>query len=175
MEGESGMKSGMRKCLCSVFAFALALVHAPGVFAQQSLRDKLPGSWVIASETLVLPGGKKISSWGANPYGFHSFDADGNFSQMLIRSDLPKFATRAGGTPEENSAVAKGMIAYYGKYSIDETAQTMVLKITGSTFASFNGTTSVRKIVSLTGGELRTTNTIPGSGVVAEIVWRRAK
>ncbi len=171
MEGESGM----RKFLHFAIAVALALGPPSVARAQQSLRDMLLGSWVIASETLVLPGGKKIASWGANPYGFHSFDANGNFSQMLIRSDLPKFATRTSGTPEENSAVAKGMIAYYGKFSIDETARTMELKITGSTFAAFNGTTSVRKIVSLTEGELRTSNTIPGSGVVAEILWRRAK
>jgi hypothetical protein len=79
-----------------------------------TLKQQLIGSWILAAETLVLSDGKRINSWGDSPFGFLTFDAGGHFSQMLVRSDLPKFAVRTGGTLEQNDAVAKGTIAYYG-------------------------------------------------------------
>jgi hypothetical protein len=47
------------------------------------------------------------------------YDANGRFTFMIMRSDLPKFASnnRAQATAEEGKAVAQGMIAFYGTYT----------------------------------------------------------
>jgi hypothetical protein len=51
------------------------------------------------------------------------FDPNGHFSEIIIRSDLPKFASnnREAGTPEENKAAMQGSIAYFGTYSVSDT------------------------------------------------------
>ena len=58
---------------------------------------------------------------GTQPLGQLIFESDGRFSNILLRSDLPKFKqnNRNEGSPEENAAVVKGSIAYYGTYVLD--------------------------------------------------------
>jgi hypothetical protein len=159
----------------AVLLAGLLLIQPVSVSAQSMLQAKLLGGWVLTSEILVLPGGKRIASWGDHPYGFLNFDASGHFSQMLIRSDLPKFTVRNGGTAEQNDAVAKGSIAYYGTYGVDDGARAVDLHITGSSFATFNGTDSRRMIAFSGADEIKTTNKIPWSEVTAELVWTRAR
>ena len=137
-------------------------------------REDIVGSWILRSESLIFPGGKRIASWGDHPFGFMTFDGAGNFSQMLMRSDLPQFATRGGGSREDNDAVAKGAIAYYGTYKVDLAGSAVDVHIIGSSFAAFNGTESRRNFKFTGPDELQTTNVIPGSGVTAELVWQRS-
>jgi Lipocalin-like domain len=55
------------------------------------------------------------------------FDPNGHFSEIITRSDLPKFASnnREAGTPEENKAAVQGSIAFFGTYTVDESAKTL--------------------------------------------------
>jgi hypothetical protein len=59
--------------------------------------------------------------------------ADGHFSLVNTRADLPKFASnrRDQGTPEENKAVVQGSIAYFGTYSVNEGIRSSPLKLRG--------------------------------------------
>jgi hypothetical protein len=48
-----------------------------------------------------------------------------------MRSDLPKFASnnRAQATGEEGKAVAQGMIAFYGTYTVNEGDKTVTTRM----------------------------------------------
>jgi hypothetical protein len=76
--------------------------------------------------------------------------ADGHFSLVNTRADLPKFASnrRDQGTPEENKAVVQGSIAYFGTYSVNEGDKVITAQIEGSTFANLIGTDQKRLVTS---------------------------
>ena len=103
-------------------------------------------------------------------------DANGRFSIMVIRSDLPKFISnnRMSGTQEENKAVVQGSIAYFGTYSIDEATHVLTVNVEGSTFPNFAGGTQTR-ILSFNGDEVTYFNPTPSMGGSAKVTYHRAK
>jgi type II secretory pathway pseudopilin PulG len=154
----------------------LALIPIGAVAQQKSLKEQLVGTWILVEALDVAADGSKTNSWGANPKGTYMFDTSGHFTQMLIRSDLPKIPNRAqGGTPEQNKFIVSGAIAMYGTYSVNDTEKTITVRFEGSTFSGFNGTEGKRIITSLSADEMKTTNPGTSIGMKAESVWRRAK
>jgi hypothetical protein len=153
---------------------ATALPQTAQAQALSNLMGRIAGSWTLADESLTFPDGRIIKSWGDNPFGYLNFDGAGYFSMMLIRSDLPKFDTRGGGTLEQNDAVAKGMIAYYGSYAPGEDGTSVEVKIIGSTFAAFNSTISRRPLEFRGPDEFVMHVLVPNSRVKTQLVWRRA-
>ena len=51
--------------------------------AQKSLKDQLVGSWMLVS----------AEPYGTNPKGSYMFDANGRFTAILMRNDLPKYTS----------------------------------------------------------------------------------
>jgi hypothetical protein len=169
----------MNRChqfaLSAIAVVGLALLPVSATAQTKSLKDQLVGTWNLVSETDTQSDGKKSEGFGPNPLGVYMFDQNGHFAQMLIRADLPKFANRLQGTPEQNKAIAQGLVAYYGTYSVNEADKVVALRIIGGSFAAFNGTDAKRIIVSLTADELKFTNPATSNGTVADSVWKRAK
>src|SRR6516165_12417626 len=99
----------------------------------RSNKERLVGSWVLVSLTSG-EGTSQTLPYGPNPKGTMMVDANGRFSITAVRSDLPKFSSnnRMGGTPEENQAIVKGSIAYFGTYSIDEATHVLTVNVEGS-------------------------------------------
>jgi hypothetical protein len=161
--------------LAMVTALGVIGMHGGTVAQQKTLKDQLVGTWILAEAMDVRADGSKVNPWGDNPKGTYMFDASGRFAQMLIRSDLPKIANRAQGTPEQNKAVVAGSIAMYGTYSVSEADKVLTVRYEGSTFAGFNGTEGKRTIVSITADEVRFSNPSTSTGTRADSVWRRAK
>jgi Lipocalin-like domain len=156
---------------------AIALVLPNSIVAQEITLKELLGSWIFVSAQDVKPDGSKVDPWGPNAKGAAMFDANGRFTFMIMRSDLPKFASnnRAQATAEEGKAVAEGMIAFYGTYTINESDKTLTTRIEGSSYPNLIGSEQRRTITSLTADELRYTNPTTSTGTKAESVWRRAK
>jgi hypothetical protein len=98
-----------------IFGFILPSEEA----TSQTTAKDLVGTWTPVSITLEQDG-KKTDFYGPNPQGQRTFDPTGRFSEIIIRSVLPKFASnnRQAGTPEENKAVVQGSIAFFGTYSV---------------------------------------------------------
>src|SRR5437588_9191593 len=113
-----------------VLAVALAMPAGDAV-GEQSAKE-LVGSWTLVS-VAVNQDGQKIEPFGANPKGSLIFDRTGRFSVMVTRSDLAKFGSnnREAGTPEENQAVVRGSIAYFGTYTVREQERLLVLHVEG--------------------------------------------
>jgi Lipocalin-like domain len=131
----------------------------------QSAKD-LVGTWTIVS----------AEAFGPNPKGLLIFQPDGRYSLMLMRADLPKYVSnnRAQGTPEEYKTIGAGSISYFGTYSVS--GSDLILRVEHSSFPNWTGTEQRRTNLTLTGDELKYTNTAPSvGGPPAVLVWRRAK
>jgi len=159
----------------TVLGFALVPNNAVG--QQKSIKDQLVGTWIFVSAHDVKPDGSKVDPWGPSPKGAATYDANGRFTFMIMRSDLPKFASnnRAQATSEEGKAVAEKTIAYYGTYQVNEADKTLTFHIEGSTYPNLAGGEQKRIITSLTADELKYTNPATTTGTKAEAEWRRAK
>jgi hypothetical protein len=161
--------------LSATLAFGLALMPAAALGQQKPLKEQIVGAWTLVSAVDTQADGTKTNPWGANPKGAYMFDGNGRFTQMLLHSDLPTIDNRMGGTPDQNKAIAQGVIAMYGTYTVDEANKTIVVHFEGSSFAKFNGTEGKRVVTSITADEMRTMNPATSTGTKAESVWKRAK
>jgi hypothetical protein len=161
--------------LSTITALSFALLPGSTVAQQKSLKDQIVGSWTLVQATDIHADGSKTNPWGANPKGAYMFSADGRFTQMLFHSDLPKIDNRMAGTPDQNKAIAQGVVAMYGTYTVDEANKTIIVKFEGSSFAKFVGTEGKRVITSINDNELHSANPATSTGTKAESVWRRAK
>ena len=140
-----------------------------GVAQQKSLKDQIVGSWTLVQAVDTQADGTKTNPWGANPKGAYMFSPDGRFAQMLFHTDLPKIDNRMGGTPDHNKAIAQGVIAMYGSYTVDEANKTIIVKFEGSSFAKFVGTEGKQVITSINDNEFQSTNPATSTGTKAEI------
>jgi Lipocalin-like domain len=162
----------------NTFQFAVALLFlsvAPQAGAQ-SAKDLLVGTWLLISNYSESPEGNKVEITGLNPMGILMFDANGRISLQIMRSTLPKFASkkRQEGTPEENKAIVQGMLCFFGTYSVDETDHILNLHIEGSSFPNWNGIDQKRPFT-IIGDELTYVVSPDATGGTAHVVWRRAK
>jgi lipocalin-like protein len=155
---------------------AILLLPGPGAGQEKSLRDRLVGAWVSAVHETTLPDGTKRKQFGASPRGMVILDASGNYTQILVNPDVPKYRSndRTQGTADEHAATIRGSVANYGTWTVDEAAKTLTYHIVGSTFPNQAGT-EMKTVVSLSGDEW--TSTIPRttSGRQSVMVWKRAK
>ena len=153
---------------------------APAPAAQpKSMKEALVGTWSLLIDDDVQADGSHVPSMGPNPMGTVIFTADGHYSLQIIRANRPKFAanSRLKGTADENKAAIQGMISHFGTYSINEGDKTLTIRIEGSSFPNWDGTTQKRMITSLTAGdELTWTNPTPSGGAPrAELAWKWVK
>jgi len=159
-----------------IAAAVLAAAAGTDVAAQERItRAQLVGSWSYVSNVNIQADGRKSYPQGEREgTGMLVFDASGHFSWQLIRSDIPKFAgnNRQAGSDEENRAVVRGSIAYFGDYSFDEANQTLTMRVTASTFSNWNGTEQKRRL-ELKNGELVVINSSGASGGTAIVTWKR--
>ena len=111
----------------------------------------------MVSTDNTAPDGSKQQIWGPNPTGMLVLDASGRFTQIIVRSDRPKFKAnnRMQGSPEENAAAVQGTTATFGSWSVNEADKTLTVRNEGSMFPNQVGTESKRPI-SVSGDELET-------------------
>ena len=155
----------------------LALSTSSAVVHRDSLKEQLLGTWTAFAVDNVLEDGSKVQSYGANPSGTLMLDAQGRFSLVLIRSDLPKFASnnRDHGTPEENKAVIQGSLANIGTYSVNDADRSLIMHVENSSFPNWKGTEQKRMIATITRDELKWHNPFASNGGTAQLIWKRTK
>lgn len=140
------------------------------------LAQQIQGSWVLVS-IYNEQYGKKTEQFGPNPRGSMILTPDGRFSNILMRASLPKFASnsRVKGTVEENQAVVQGSSATFGTYTVEsDKEQTVNLHIEGSSFPNFDGQDQ-KRIMIVTGDELKVTNPTATIGGTNYAIYKRAK
>ncbi|MGH6899878.1 MAG: lipocalin-like domain-containing protein [Geminicoccaceae bacterium] len=166
-------KIGSSRVVIRIAAWLLGLALPAGHASAQTAKD-LVGTWSVASVT-VEQSGTKVEPYGSDPEGILMLDENGRYTVMVLRPDLPTFASnsRTAGTLEENGAVVQGSIAHFGTYAV-EGADTLVFRIEASTFPNWDGAEQKRPFM-LTGGKLEYTVPAASGGGTAQVVWTRAK
>lgn len=161
---------------CLWLGVVLPAGKAIGQQAESALKDQLLGTWRLVSSDTEREDGSQADTFGPHPTGILMLDANGRFSLQEMRSDLPKFASnnRQEGTPEENQAIVQGSICFFGTYSVDEAAKTLIFHLEASTFPNWTGTDQKRS-VTLTGDELTWRSAVGSRGRPVRTVWKRAK
>jgi hypothetical protein len=162
-------------CVMTILGLTLLPDNVAG--QQRTLKEQIVGTWTVVSTVNAQKDGSKVDQFGANPKGSITFDSNGRYMLMIVRSDLPKFAANRAdeGSADENKAVLKGLIAHFGTYSINEADKTLTTRVEGSSYPNLVGMEQKRTITSLTADELKYTNPATAFGTSAEVVWRRAK
>lgn len=155
-----------------------AAVLATGARAQQQpseLRKQMVGTWSL-SEQWVEQGDKKIQRFGANPKGIAIYDGNGRFATILLRTDLPKFASNNAmtGTADENKAIVQGSNATYGSWSVNEQDGSLISRIDGSTFPGWDGQNQKRTL-SIAGDEMKMCVAGAQIGGTVCAIWKRTK
>ena len=115
--------------------------------------------------------------FGPSPVGQMTLGADGHYSIILARSNLPKIAagTRDKGTAEEDKAIVGGSIGHFGTYAVDPQQKTLTFNVQASTFPNWNGAT-FKRALKVSGDQLTYTNASPSNGGPPnEVVWKRVK
>jgi Lipocalin-like domain len=163
--------------LSFVIGIAIACVAtflSPTARAQNA--SDVVGTWTLVS-SVAEKDGTRTDQFGSGAKGMMTLDADGHFMLTIIGPDLPKFASnnRAGGTPDENSAVVSKSIAMIGTYSVNLADKTLVFKVDSATFPNWNGTEQRRLLLSGNRDELKYITPTASSGGVGTVTWTRAK
>ena len=165
----------------SAFTFSamVALLSLGVQTLAQSAQDQLVGTWMLVSVYIEGPDGSRFDAFGANPTGILIMDGNGRISVQFIGSDLPKFVSndRLEGTPEENRAVIKGMLCYFGTYSVSDVDHSLNIHVEGSSFPNWTGTDQ-KRFLTLTEDEMKWINptaSTGGPGFTGHTVWKRAK
>jgi hypothetical protein len=143
---------------------------------KKSPKDTLVGTWVQVSLDTVSADGTRRPLYGENAKGMIIYTSDGYFTLMQASVDLPKLKSGlpSKATPEEAKAVIANSIAYFGRYSLDETSMVLSLDIQASTFANLTGSPSEkRNITSLNDYELKFNRPFV-KDVTLEAVFKRA-
>ena len=141
-----------------------------------SLKEAVARTWILVSYTSTAADGRKTENFGQHPLGIAHFDRAGHFVISVVRSDLAPFASnnREHGTADENAAVVRGSIAYFGTYAADAAGTSLIFEITGATLPNWIGATQTRGVRFETPNGLTLINAAASGGGVAEITWRRA-
>jgi hypothetical protein len=166
-------KVGSSRVVIRVAAWLLGVALPAGDALAQTAKD-LVGTWRVASVTSEQ-GGTELEPYGSDPKGILMLDENGRYALMVLRPDLPAFASnnRTAGTPEENSAIVQGSIAHFGTYAV-EGGDTLLFRIEASTFPNWNGAEQKRPFT-LTGGKLEYTVPEASGGGTGQVVWTRAE
>lgn len=138
-----------------------------------SLALQIVGTWSLVSSVDIQADGSTTDTWGSSPHGTYMFDANGRFTQIVMRSDLPKFASRDSATPEQAKAVVAGSLAMFGTYTVDEAAGTVNVQFVACTFPAFTGTSGKRVVTMATPDEMVFSNAGRAGGAKGQSVWRR--
>jgi hypothetical protein len=167
----------MNRILSIVALIAFATV-SPGlaVAQQKSLKEQLIGTWTLVSWEGTRADGTKYRDFGEHPKGLNAFDANGQFSAIFMRPDLPKIASsdRAKATADEAQAIVRGSLTYFGTYTVVEPDDVISLHLEGTTFPNMS-TEAKRLVTFITADELRYRNPNSASGGQIEVVWKRTK
>ncbi len=168
------MKRVCKLTLGTLGLLCLGVVLSAGEVFAQTPKD-LAGTWTLVS-AVTEQGGNKTDTFGPNPKGILTVDANGRYVLAIVRAGLPKVASnnRTTATPEENKAIVQGSNTHFGTLSVNAADKTITFKIETSTFPNWDGTEQKRPFT-VTGDELQYTVPAASGGGTATVVWKRAK
>jgi hypothetical protein len=142
----------MLKRLCILFllcqsAFTLAQTR-------QTIQDQLVGTWRLVSVETIRPSGEVIYPYyGKHPEGLLIYDRSSWMSVQIV-SDPKPMVPRTSSREEflkapqaERSAAIDGYYAYFGTWTVDESASTVTHHIHHSLYPAERGQDGTRQLM----------------------------
>jgi hypothetical protein len=147
------------------------------ILSVNTTKDKLLGTWILASSEFRRSDGQVVYPFGKDAKGLIVYDAHGYFAAQLMSAHRPNFAVndRDKGTPEELKATFEGYLGYFGTYEIDEQQARAVHHVLGSSFPNWEGGDQVR-FFELDNDHLTLKTpplTVGGVSIVGVLTWVR--
>jgi hypothetical protein len=163
--------------LTALAAIGLTIVSGESTAQQKSLRDQLVGTWSLVAYDSIAADGNKKAVFGAQPKGYLMLDAGGRYTYILADMTRAKWkgADRTQTTVEEYAAAAKGLVAQFGTWSVDERAKTFTRKVEGALNPGLPGVEQKLAIALATDEITLTDSTSQVTGGKTEQRYRRAK
>jgi hypothetical protein len=137
---------------------------------QASLKEQLIGTWTLVAISDVYENGKKVEDWGKSVGGAVSYDANGRFTYMVIGRNLPD-------RTNSPRIASRMVVAYYGRYTVDESKKTITYVADRATYQGFDGGNRT-VTVTLRGDDMTQHSmpiTTPRGRLTPETVFKRAK
>ncbi len=158
-----------------ILSLALLIFMGGDTVALQIKKKDLIGTWKYIESYLILPDGRRVDQFSQHPQGLFILLPNGWYSHIIMRDDLPRISsgTNFDYTPEEAMEIAKGGLAHFGNYTVDEKNGEFTAEIISADFPNLNRQKQKRTVVELTKTTLRyindTTNAGPGARVHATL------
>lgn len=148
--------------------FGCILMPSNGALAQ-SAKD-IVGTYTIVS-FLNVQGDKKTEVYGPHPKGQMRLDDSGRYMVVLIRPDLPKFASnnRGTGTAEEYRAISLGSFVHFGTYEVADGY--IIFRLEKATYPNWDGEVQKRRLT-VAGDELKY-EVSSSMGGTSTVMWKR--
>lgn len=143
-----------------------------GTTGQGTLRAQLIGHWKLISTEQVREGEAPVLSMGDSPSGMITYTTDGHMQALLGPSTRPKVRA-ADATPAQVKELLQTFTAYFGTFTVDETAATVTHHRDGS---SVPGERDFLRSIALNGNRLvltTPTTVVEGKKRFARITWER--
>ena len=124
--------------------FATMMTASLAALAQS---PSLVGTWTLTGADKILPDGRQVQDYGANPHGIAIFTHDGRYVVEIFRGDRKKFASndRANATPEEYKDAILSTSAHFGRYVVDAGKGTITFNVDRASYPNWDDTTRVTK------------------------------
>lgn len=133
-----------------------------------TIGEKLIGTWRLISQHTEFPDGSIKETRGKNPTGMLMYDAQGNMTVQLMRTDEESgkyFDLRKAET------FIQEYHAYFGTYSVHEEKSEVHHHIIGAAFPDYRGTTQVRPFT--LEGDTLTLRVFWSDGTIRILVWQK--
>lgn len=136
----------VRRRLAIVMSLAAFSCTARGPEAGPGLAQALVGSWRLVSAEGHGSDGGVTYEWGPQPLGQAMFNERDRMSIHLVNPARPIFASGdfLQPTPEELRTAWSGYFGYFGRYSVDEAAETVTFHVEGAAYPNYIGTDQQR-------------------------------
>jgi predicted O-methyltransferase YrrM len=169
------------------WASGLMIVVRPGAASREAEEDvvqssniasRFVGAWRLLSCETRNSKGQMQFPFGEKPKGQLVYDASGNVSAQLMKTERTRFASRdpALGTDAEVRDAFDGYIGYYGTYSVDDSTRAVTHYVHGASFPNWTGANLVRSYTFDENGRLRLSTPpieVGGESLEYTLWWER--
>ena len=152
---------------CAVVMSLPLTLPTNGSFAQQSLKDRIVGTWKLISWESVRPNGQVVNWMGPHPTGVIMYQPNGYMAVQIMADPRPTFAQNPALSPppyDEFRTAFFDYYAYWGTYTINDAGNGVVHNVVASERAGEVGV-NYQRSVSIEGTKLLITTPSYKAGV----------
>ena len=160
----------MRVTLIAIITLLLTAV-APLAARQQSVAQRLVGSWQLVSYEIVAADGARRP--GNYDRGQITYDASGRMSAHLMHSSNK--SDQAPQTDDLRAAAYRRYLGYWGPFVVDAAAGHVTHLVEGSSNPSWVGSRQVRYYELSADGLHLTLSLRDGTRTTQSLVWKRTR